>query len=1183
MRSFFQVCCCALLLTFTTSRICRAQSSAGVILGEITDQSGGVIPGAHIVIRNTGTNAEVRFETDASGNYYVPSLIPGVYAVEAEKQGFEKIAAPHVVVEVNQVVRIDLRLRLGQTNQEIQVQATTSLVQTDNVTVGQVIDNRQVTDLPLSGRDFTNLLALSANVTQVSGGVTAAVNTRDHGLDDTFRNVSVNGSRPSAISFLVDGVTDNEDLFQAAAVIPPIDAIEEFKLQTSQYSAEFGMGAGQVNVALKSGTNNFHGSVWEFLRNNALQPLNPVTHLATPLRQNQFGIAGGGPVWLPKLYNGRNRTFFYGSYEGGRRTTSNVSVGQVPTAQEKQGNFSDWPTQLYNPLTSVAVPGSSGNVSRTAFTGNQIPLSMLAPQSLYLAQYYPAPNVTCNLPCNNYIRTYSSTIDTNTYTARVDHYIRESDRLFGEFLEEKQALDNPTLIPLSGSRETERTHLASIQWEHIFSPRILNDFHVGYNNLYFLSSYETSLGPVNYWQQAGFQNLRPGPLYNALPTVVLGSSYATVGTTGSVPFFNITNTFQFSETLTMTVSRHTLHMGADVRADLDKALTGSNGTGLLDFVGQYTAQNPTLVQTTGKPGTGNSFADFMLGYPNNNNTSAVAWQSLSTSGVFRPRHQEMGFYIQDDFRVNSQLTLNLGLRWEYHTPFHDVENGGYVFDTSYPGGRILYESQQFTQLYNNPILAGCCAPDPITPRRYNNFAPRVGIAWRPFSGNNKFVVRTGYGIFYDVFQNYYMAQNVTENVPYVNPALPIPTGREVTPPLNIRNLFPAPLSIVGRNFPPPYCQAPPVSVINAQGLTSTNNLCTGAGGIGYLGSTPYDEQWGINLQFEPVQGLLLETGYQGARGLHLPGYYFSDPAVLPPTVGNPNNGLTYVSQCPAGTYPSTCSPVQSRVPYQNFSAGSETTADYQKSWYNALTLKATQRFSHGLSAQAAFTWSKALDTDSETSNIGNGVPDFPQYGYDYSLEKGPSNFDQPRRFVLSALYELPFGRGKALMNRGGILNQVFGGWQANAIVTFADGTPVGMTCACGDRAQIGNPFTSEREDVTGNPLPPGFQQTYTHWFDTSVFVTPALGTLGNFGRNVLRDTAQHAVDFSMFKNFKVAEKVELQFRGEAFNVISSYFYTPVAPNTNPTQANFGSLLPVGGTRGNLFNPRIIQLALKVKF
>ena len=244
---------------------CRAQSSTGTILGTITDQTGAVVPDAQVVVRNIGTNAESRFATDATGNYSFPSLIAGEYWVEAKKTGFEKVGVQGIVVDVNQTVRVDPKLPVGQTSQEIQVRATTTLVQTDNVTVGQVIDNRQVTDLPLSGRDFTNLVRLGANVTQVSGGATAAGNTRQHGLDDTYSNVSVNGSRPAAISFLIDGVSDNESLFQTAAVIPPIDAIEEFKLQTSQYSAEFGMGAGQVNVALKSGTNELHGSAWDFL------------------------------------------------------------------------------------------------------------------------------------------------------------------------------------------------------------------------------------------------------------------------------------------------------------------------------------------------------------------------------------------------------------------------------------------------------------------------------------------------------------------------------------------------------------------------------------------------------------------------------------------------------------------------------------------------------------------------------------------------------------------------------------------------------------------------------------------------------------------------------------------------------------------------------------------------------
>ncbi|MGI8741204.1 MAG: TonB-dependent receptor domain-containing protein [Bryobacteraceae bacterium] len=340
-----------------------------------------------------------------------------------------------------------------------------------------------------------------------------------------------------------------------------------------------------------------------------------------------------------------------------------------------------------------------------------------------------------------------------------------------------------------------------------------------------------------------------------------------------------------------------------------------------------TARMPSMICSTVLARSSSTVARVPINeYPSASGTAAIAYRSLE-SGVFRPRYQDVGLYIQDDYRVNSQVVLNLGLRWEFRKPVYDVANGGTVFDTSYPGGRILYEDKNFTQIFNNPILAGCCAPNPIVPSNYKNFAPRVGLAWRPFPGSNKFVVRSGYGIFYDVFQNYFEAQQLTENVSFVSPALPIPTGFEATPPLNIRNLFPAPLSIAGRNFPAPYCQAPAVSVVNPVGLASTNNLCPGAGGVQGFRTTPYDQQWGINLQFEPVKGLLLESGYQGAHGVHLPGYFFANPAVLPPTAGNPNNGLQYLSQCPPGTYPATCSPIQTRVPYRNFAASSQTVAN----------------------------------------------------------------------------------------------------------------------------------------------------------------------------------------------------------------------------------------------------------------
>jgi hypothetical protein len=601
------------------------------------------------------------------------------------------------------------------------------------------------------------------------------------------------------------------------------------------------------------------------------------------------------------------------------------------------------------------------------------------------------------------------------------------------------------------------------------------------------------------------------------------------------------------------------------------------------FLGGYTARNPVIAQSAGQRDTGNGFADFLLGYPNQAGSRALQFRSVPLS-VARLRYHEYSLYMQEDFRVHSQLTLNLGLRWEYRPPMRDKTGGGNIFDFDYPGGRRLYRDRAYTDLFNNPIIAACCAEDSLVSPNYRDFAPRVGVAWRPLAGNNRFVVRAGYGISYDLLHTYYGAAALLENIPIVSPTLPVPTGAEIQPPLDIRNLFPAAYSVAEQKFPPPYCQAPSQSIVDPiTGVASVvSDFCPGGGGLAN-NLTPYTQQWGLNVQYELPANLLVEVGYQGSQGIRLPIMWAFNQARLPEEAGNSNNSFLFRSQCPPGTFPNRCSPVQERVSYTNFSASSSIIANRMQSNYHGLVLKADKRFSRGLQVLASFTWSRAIDQASEIQDVSGGSA-AAQYAHRLDLERGAASFDQTRRFHASWLYELPFGKGQLWLNRAGITNRFLGGWQVNGILKLADGTPFTVGCNCGDRSQVGNTAgTSNRMNVIKDPLPPGFQQTYERWFDTSAFVTPALGTLGNSGRNTLRTPGQRATDLSVFKNNYISERTNIQFRAEFTNLFSGHFYSPVFPSLNATASDFGSLLPVGGDHGNLFNPRIIQFALRVVF
>lgn len=1177
----------ALFTTLVAPAGLLGQTSAGAIVGVVRDPSGAVIPEAKVAVTNLGTNTSFTFVTDATGNYYVPSLIPGRYRVEAEKSGFKKVTVAEATVAVSQTLRVDLSMPVGEVAETVSVQSEAPLIQSDQATLGQVVNNRSISELPLNGRDFTSLLRLNTGVTEVQGGITTATTIRRHGLNDAYRNVSVNGARPASISYLIDGVNSNEGLFQTPVVTPPIDVIQEFKLQNGLYSAEFGMGSGQVNVALKSGANQFHGSAWDFLRNDALQPRNPKLAAKTPLKQNQFGFTFGGPVWIPKVYKGQDQTFFFGSYQGGRRRTSSLGQLQVPSDAQRQGDFSDWPTQLFDPLTTVANPGGTPVVTRTPFSGNRIPATRFAPQSQNALKYLPQANRPCAaFPCTNLMRSITNPVTIDSYSLRLDHNLGASDRLFGQFLFQDEDAPQRSIMPLSGNNVVQHGRLFGLQWNHIFSPRLVNEFRFGFARLWFLQGYETSFGSVNYWKEIGLKNLTDDPAFYALPGFIPGTGYAAIGFTGTAPFYNVTNTFHFVDSVTYTTGRHSIKAGVDIRRNRWLRLSGGQGgPGLMWFDGSYTARNPLLPQAAGRTDTGNGFADMMLGYINRSGSTPAMFRGYMVSTA-RLRSTDLMPYFHDDFRVNSQLTLNLGLRWELHTPFKDINKGGSVFDPTYPGGRMLFRDKSYTELVNNPIIAACCAKDTLINTDWRAFAPRVGFAWRPLKSSSRVVVRGGYGIFYDILHQYYNTGSIAPPVPYLSPTLAPTNGTEISPPLDIRNMFPAPYSIAQRSFPLPYCKAPSRSVVDpATGVEKeVQNYCPGGGGQAPDNGTPYTQQWGLNLQFEPRPNLLVEAGYQGSHSLRQPIQWVFNQADMPATAGNALNSNTYQSQCPAGTYGTTCSPIQDRVPFKTFSAVSVYNANFLQSVYHAATLKVEQRFNNGLQVLGSFTYGKAIDQFSEIQNVSGAISSIAQYGRRFDLERGLANFDQRKRLVMSWLYEIPVGRGRRFLGEcNKFLNGVVGGWQINGIVMLADGTPLTVGCFCGDRAQVGNTYNVHRMNQLRDAQPDGFERTIYRQFDTTAFVTPTLGTLGTGGRNTVLSTGQRAGDVSMFKNFRMREQLTLQFRAEAFNLMASPYYSPRFASNNATAANFGSLVPVGGDKGDIFTARVFQLALRFTF
>jgi hypothetical protein len=617
------LCLCALVV---------GQNSRGTILGHVTDPSGAVVVGANVAVRNVNTGVTNQFATNSAGDYVFVNLIPGTYNLTVEARGFKMEQSQGLVLEVDQTLRQDYHLTVGTANEKVEVTADTQMVQTDNTTVGNVIEQKMIEELPSTGRDITNLLELTGGAANISGGSQVAF--AGHGLNNNFAEVSLNGARPESTSFVLDGVTDTDSFFGGIANIPSEFSVQELKIQTGLYSAEYGQGSGQVNIAVKSGTNQWHGQAYEFFQNDALNPRSPLQKqenalngtdlpLKLPFKQNQFGGTLGGPVRIPFLYDGHDKTFWFFSYDGGRRSqsTGTTQAVTIPTAAERTGDFSDWGFPIYDPLTTGSVAPTPGNPSgRTAFPGNKIPTARINAMGQKLASLYPAPNVSsCSTflsdpfhPCQNYSIPIHQSINTDNITMRVDQNWGAKDRLFFTGHIRREDSPNPSLLPFSGSTSFTHGELFGLNWEHSFSGNLINTARFGYNHQFFNSSPETAYG-TDLQKQLGFQNTTPLPALFGIPVLNLGGGYKNIGN-GNFGISNKHSSFQIVDNVKWIHGKHTFTFGADIRRLREFEQDNYLGIGSLTFNGGYTASDPSSASITSPgPTTGNGVADLLLG------------------------------------------------------------------------------------------------------------------------------------------------------------------------------------------------------------------------------------------------------------------------------------------------------------------------------------------------------------------------------------------------------------------------------------------------------------------------------------------------------------------------------------------------------------------------------------------
>jgi hypothetical protein len=1046
----------------------------GEITGHISDPSGAVVPGAKIFLTNIATNTVRTAVSTVSGDYTFPSVPPGQYNVKVEQASF-KTASSNVQVQVQQTVRLDFTLELGQLTETVEVSASVQLLQSSNLALGTVIDNTAITELPLNGRNYLNLVALAANTNTLSAISGQAAGRQ--GGDRANQSISAGGARIMFDYFTLDGVTNTDPNFNTYVVLPSIDAIQEFKVQTGVYPAEFGHQSTQINVVTKSGGNAYHGTLFDFIRNDvwdakpyAFTTAHPPK---SPFKWNDFGFELDGPVRIPKLLDLRDRLFFMVNDEWRLLRQHSQAVYSVPTEAMFNGDFSAWGTTIYDPI------------DKTPFPGNKIPSDRIDPISKNFLKYY----VHSNLPgfSNNYQQMNSFPNNRNAFTLRMDFVESEKSQWTGRYSQGHED-QSSTGISITGSKilTDYKQYLGTNT--RTFTPSLVNEARFGYtqlsNSLGTRSAYETDTV-----SEIGIPNLQPGPpvAWGVPMASFAGDGFVAIGDVQDGPYFIDDNTLQVIDNITWTHGKHSFRFG------FEYSRQNFNQQGNQFSRGQFAFQ-PNATQSLDKKG-GDAFAEFLLGDLYNSIVAVALAQAQFQRNV------EAAF-ADDTWKVTPKLTLSLGLRYELTPPWTNNLNNLFLAYVPHiqatstpPASETPYMVRQgdCSDPYAGPppinirwttVDAKCSnglLPNQLLKTSYRDFAPRVGIA---FSPDSKTVVRTGWGMFYnqEIGNAYFdLARNIGGRVTL--------TSNAGTPTIFWSNAVP-PAGTAVANVPSPYAYA-----MNPDHRTT------------------YIMQYLLNIQRQLTRNWALEVGYLGGLSRHLQGFQDANQGI-PGTVGS----------------------ATSRRPYKGFS-NIQWVQDGGNGSYNSLSVKATRRFSQGFSVIGSYSWAKSIDTTSGIRVQGFDTL-YPQNSYCLSCESGPSAFDTKHRIVTSVLYDLPVGKGKRLGINNPIANTVFGGWNVGGILTLQSGMPGNLTIGGVDNASTGS-GGYDRPNATGispyldNPTP-------SRYFSLDSFVEAPPGQFGNAGRNSIRGPGIIGFDAEVHKQFNMPYKEGhmLQFRVEAFNFLN---------------------------------------------
>ena len=1154
----------------------RAQLGTATISGNVTDSTGAVVLGASVTAVNSATGFRRQTTSNEQGQYNLPGLTPGTYNVTVELAGFRRAELPNISLQVDQNARINVALELGQVTETLEITAQAPLIESQSATLGAVVDEQKILALPLNGRNFLQLARLVPGVDSgTQGGETGP---------DGF---SANGLRADQNAFQIDGTSNSNPLNDQITFRPSIDSLQEFKIETSNYSAEFGKGAGaQINVITKSGTNLFHGTLWEFNRNNNTQARNEFDRnsagfpcdksdpniqtrkaCAPQYNQNQFGGNLGGPIV-------KNKTFFFVNEEEFRQRRGNSTVTQVLTPTQRAGDFSRYLQkttttpdaqgrvfqrgQLFDPRTSKQVTLPNGQLQwvRDPYVNNIIPVSQFDPVAAKMianTTFMPLPNATGQSTATgdiiqNYVDSRSNKNDTDQVTTRIDHQFSPRNTLFGRFSLQDSRQYTPQTFPGFGLIANVRTMNVTVNYTKVFSPSVVAEFRFGHQGWYEESGAEPGPDYLSLFAIPGMDIAEQTGNKGAPAVTIAG--YAGLGN-GTGPFVYRNKTYQPVGIVSFNKGKHYMKAGGELRfvkINSVGPLGGDGGTR-----GTFSFDDAGWTGEQGVPNTGNTAAAFLEG---------LARQKTRLVGDFKLGFEarEWGAFFQDEYKTSRNLTLTIGVRYLYYTPPYDPSKplSSWLYPNHCPSYTVCgpnYLNLPANSPYQTRYgIAGKDLPLSLAPTDKKDFGPRFGFAWRPF-GSDKTSVRGGYGIFYDTVPislngdtliNYPQVIEDQENLSFGLNGPPVPNG------------------LIGFRIAKPG--------LGTGGPGSVAQFQPGPNNFNANFKNAYIQDWHFSIQRQLPGQVVVETAYAGSKATRLERQIalnlaeplgpfavvpdLSNNTSIPNNIGDSRNQLRRL--VPVTIEQGVIIPLQNVFEEQSTGFSN----------YHGVTLRVEKRYSHGLTFLTTYTFSKAMSDNPGWRGGGYGLSAAgAQNILNLKAEKGLADLDHRQRFTVASAYQLPFAK-----DAHGFVKQVFADWATDSIIQLESGLPMTPQFA-GDVGQMGT-NQALRPDLVCNPNLARGQQTISRFFNTSCLVQQNPIRYGTSGRSVITGPGQIGIDLSVTKDFAYREKWRLQFRSEFFNAVNH-------PNWVPP----GKLLGTStlGVITSALDPRIIQFGLKLLF